>query len=187
MARLLNTLTTGESQQVMDVLMVVRDELVEYFAGSVYADSTALIHQAALVIARMVTVTPMTGGQTEESQAAAVQHSLFDHTYLGVVDTNGSCTTRIDFASTFMSILAGTLVERDELPVLKQLRNVLADSGQRILSEAQVRKTLYEKFRRGGDLRLTRIYPRGYQKTATDNDAEDLRITVNRKWRTSRC
>jgi hypothetical protein len=178
MARLLNSPISAGCEQVVKV---VEDELVEYFADSVYAGSTALIHQAALVIAAMIAVTALTAGQTEESQAAAVQHSLFVHTYLAVVDASGRDTTRIDFASTFMSILAGTLVERDELRVLKQLRNILEGSGQGILFEAQVHKTLYEKFRRGGDLRFERIYPSGYQRRATDKDTEELRVTVNKK------
>eukprot|EP00598_Pedospumella_elongata_P010675 CAMPEP_0185015984 /NCGR_PEP_ID=MMETSP1098-20130426/100118_1 /TAXON_ID=89044 /ORGANISM="Spumella elongata, Strain CCAP 955/1" /LENGTH=645 /DNA_ID=CAMNT_0027545133 /DNA_START=39 /DNA_END=1976 /DNA_ORIENTATION=- len=182
MACMLNTaLTGGTTGGSKGVVTVVRDELKEYFAGSVYAESAALIEQAARIIAKMVSITALKGGETEASQASAVQHSLFVHTYLDDFDSLGGSTTRTDFASTFMSILAGTLVHRDELSVLNQLRNILTGSGEGILFEAQVHKTLFEKFRNGGDLRLTRIYPSGHQRLASDRDFEELRIIVNKK------
>jgi hypothetical protein len=163
MARMMSTPISARCEQEMKV---VEDELVDYFADSVYAGSTALIHQAAVVIANMIKITALKGGQTEESQAAALQHSLFAHTYLLEFAADGSCLAQTVYASTFMSILAATLVERVELNVLKQLRDILTDSGQGILFEAQVHKTLYEQFKRGGGLCLTRMYPSGHQKKA---------------------
>ena len=50
-----------------------------------------------------------------------------------------------------------------------------------VMFEAQAHKTLYEKFRTGGDLTLTRMYPTTCQRTATEEDVEALRIIVNRK------
>ncbi len=134
MARQMNTTVTwsGSAQ----TLEVVEHELVEYFAGSKYATNTALFRQAALLISRMIAITALAAGQTVESQAAAVKHNLFLHTYIDQVE--GGTVTRVSFASTFMGILAGTLAEREGLQILKQLhRVVLSPRPQNPLWEVQ--------------------------------------------------
>jgi hypothetical protein len=177
MAKLLNAKATLVDTGVCDV---VEAELRQYLDGSEYEDKNDLIVQAARVIAERVSGMHAQS-DTEESQVAAVRHSIFEHRYFEVTDADGSGLVRRGFASTFMSMLAATLVQREELSVLKQLRNILTNGGFGELFEAQVHMTLYEKFTTGGTLRLTQLFRSGYTRTANDHEHEDLNVTVTRK------
>lgn len=156
----------------------VRDELEEYLAGSVYATCTDLIKEASLLIANLIDAAAIA---SERRTARAVEHSLFRHTYFTPSDARGNGTHVTCFATTFMKILAGVLVTRSELCILQHLRDILGGSGMGVVYEAQVYKTLYEKFRKGGDLTLRRLYPKGSQRKATETDVETLRVIVDRK------
>jgi hypothetical protein len=155
----------------------VHDELTEYLADSVYATCTDLIKGASLLIANKMEAA------SGQRAARALEHSLFRHTYFTPTpsDSRGKGTHATCFATTFMNILAGVLVTRSELCISQHLRDILGGGGMGVVYEAQVHKTLYEKFRKGGDLILRRLYPKGAQRKVTETDAETLRVIVDRK------
>jgi hypothetical protein len=126
-ARMANLLNTKATLADTDLCDVVEAQVRQYLGGSEYAGKNDLIVQAARVIAERVS-DMQAQSDTKESQVAAVRHSLFEHRYFEVTDADGSGRVRRGFASNFMSMLAATLVQREELSVLK-LRNVLTNGG----------------------------------------------------------
>lgn len=176
MAHLLNTKPVGGDNHVF---IEVMRELTEFLEDTEFSAETVLIQQAAFVISDQVAST--TSHLSGQALAAAVRHSLFVHTYIAKTDSSGSGSVRACCASTFLGILAGVLLAQAHQSVLVQLKAILEGSGFGVLFEAQVHKLLYEKFRTGGELRLVRLYPSGYQRVATDRDHKNLQITVTRK------
>lgn len=161
-ARMMHQLNTTPCSGSEEIYEIVKAELLEFLADSEYANHP-LIPLASDVIADQIATTTIEGGYSNEAQVKAVHHSLFLHTYIARLDAvHGRGTVSIGFASTFMGILAGVLMEKAQLSVLTQLQHILTNGGMGVLFEAQVHKTLYEKFKNGdGELRLVRMFRSG--------------------------
>lgn len=133
MAYLLNINPVGGDASVYEV---VKGELCEYLADSEYAARGDLILQAARVITAQITHPAATDGLNDAAQARAVQQSLFAHTYTYERDAWGGTVTT-GFASKFVGILAGVLVERAELNILRHLRRMLTSGGVGFVYKAE--------------------------------------------------
>ncbi len=157
-------LTSSAPICVIEVYDFVKEELNDFFADSDYATETLLIDHAASIISLKISNSVKQNGHTEESLSNAVYHSLFEHNYMVVDAKSGLDMVLSCPASTFMKFLASAVVDRVELQVLKQLRNILTGSGFGNLFEVQMHRTLYKKFSAGGVLRLTPLFPSGRGK-----------------------
>jgi hypothetical protein len=148
----------------------------EFLADSEYMDVSYrdLIDKACDVICSQMILT--------DSTPQAIQHSLFTHY---IVEPDARCEGGFRavpvIASTFMEYYASFLVEESTADALKQLRDLFTSSGIGNLFERQVLKTIFEKYKKGGELDAKRMYPSGYTRTVTDRDQVNLNVKFTRK------
>ena len=166
-ARMAKLINAHHVQGDRELVRVVQVELLEYFEDSEFADSLLFLKFARLIASQISQICV----SDNQAQAQLVEHSLFKHNYKG----------EMGFASTFMSILAGVLVENDQLKILTHLRDILTNSAMDVVFEAQVHKMLYQKFKDGFELRLTCLYPADTQRKAGQGDLQTLSMTVECK------
>jgi hypothetical protein len=163
------------------LMILVNDELTQFFADSEYATAYSQIDLAAAVVAEQIEHLAVGSRETAAAEANVVRRSVFVHTCVAEKYENGDMM-QTRFASTFMGVLAAALAEREQFSMLKQLRNVVTGGGGLgFLFEAQVHKTLFQACKAGGELQLRRMYPSGYQRTGTKQECASLRLTAPRK------
>lgn len=80
-----------------------------------------------------------------------------------------------------MRHLAYSIQEQEHSSVMNELKTLLTNSTMGQLFEREMHNHLYEKFSRGGEMQLTRLYPSGASRSATVGDYMRINVKVNRK------